>query len=151
VRRPASRARDARPVEVLAAAGEVTGCMTARRATQLADCRQATEVRSASRKIATICSSLNRLFLIGSSFRLKSHLSRNQPSEKAGQVRQASLAVGRIAYQMKLAAQSYDSSRLNAIKTDRGGNLKGCPGPSVDVPSNRAEAQDISRPTVLAA
>jgi hypothetical protein len=48
-----------------------------------------TVVRSASRKIATICSSLNRLFLIGSPFTSKSHLSRNQPSEKAGQVRAA--------------------------------------------------------------
>jgi hypothetical protein len=37
-------------------------------------------------KIATIGSSLNRLLLIGSSFAVKSHLSRNQPSEKVGQV-----------------------------------------------------------------
>jgi hypothetical protein len=46
----------------------------------------ATEVRSASRRIATICSSLNRLFLIGFSLASKSHLSRNQWSEKVGQV-----------------------------------------------------------------
>jgi DNA-binding NarL/FixJ family response regulator len=46
----------------------------------------ATEVRSASRKIATICSSVNRLFLTGSSL-TKSYLSRNHWSEETGQVR----------------------------------------------------------------
>jgi hypothetical protein len=37
--------------------------------------------------MATICSSLNRLFLIGSSLWSKSHLSRNQLIEKVGQVK----------------------------------------------------------------
>jgi hypothetical protein len=46
----------------------------------------ATGERSASRRIATICSSVNRLFLIGSSFSAKSHLSRNQLIEKGRQV-----------------------------------------------------------------
>jgi hypothetical protein len=43
--------------------------------------------RSASRKIATICSSLNRLFLIALPLCRKSHLSRNQRSEKSGRSR----------------------------------------------------------------
>jgi hypothetical protein len=47
----------------------------------------ATVVRSASRKMATICSSRNRLFLIGSSLWSKSHLPRNQVIEKVGQVK----------------------------------------------------------------
>src|SRR5690606_6561580 len=42
---------------------------------------------SASRRMATICSSVNRLFLIGSSFAKKSHLSRIQWAEELGQVR----------------------------------------------------------------
>jgi len=46
----------------------------------------ATDVRSASRRIATICSSVSRLFLIGSSL-TKSHLSRNHRSEETGQVK----------------------------------------------------------------
>src|SRR5690606_2705436 len=41
---------------------------------------------SASRRMATICSSVNRLFLIGSSFAKKSHLSRIQWAEELGQV-----------------------------------------------------------------
>src|SRR5690606_3658640 len=44
------------------------------------------ELFSASRRISTICSSVNRLFLIGSSFSMKSHLSRNYWSEELGQV-----------------------------------------------------------------
>jgi len=43
----------------------------------------ATELRSASRRIPTICSSVNRLFFIGSSL-TKSHLSRNHWSEETG-------------------------------------------------------------------
>jgi hypothetical protein len=43
--------------------------------------------------MATICSSLNRLFLIGSSLWSKSHLSRNQLIEKVGQVSQSQYAV----------------------------------------------------------
>src|SRR5664279_3750611 len=46
----------------------------------------ATDVRSASRSTATICSSLNRLFLMGSSLS-KSHLHRNYWSEETGQVK----------------------------------------------------------------
>jgi hypothetical protein len=45
----------------------------------------ATDVASASRRMATICSSLNRPFLIGSSLS-KSHLPRNYWSEETGQV-----------------------------------------------------------------
>jgi len=45
----------------------------------------ATDVASASRRMATICSSLNRLFLMGSSLS-KSHLPRNYRYEEAGQV-----------------------------------------------------------------
>jgi hypothetical protein len=45
----------------------------------------ATDVRSASRKMATICSSVNRLFLMGSSLS-KSHLPKNHWSEETGQV-----------------------------------------------------------------
>ena len=45
----------------------------------------ATDVASASRRMATICSSLNRLFLMGSSLS-KSHLHRNHWSEETGQV-----------------------------------------------------------------
>ncbi len=48
----------------------------------------ATELRSASRRMATICSSVNRLFCIGSSL-TKSHLSRNLWSEETGQVSSA--------------------------------------------------------------
>src|SRR6267378_4455688 len=47
----------------------------------------ATDVRSASRRIATICSSLNRLFLTGSSCCFGSHLSRNYWLGKTGQVK----------------------------------------------------------------
>ncbi|MDP1656229.1 MAG: hypothetical protein Q8K91_08945, partial [Hylemonella sp.] len=46
----------------------------------------ATVVRSASRSTVTICSSVNRLFLIGSSW-VGSHLPRNHWSGKTGQVR----------------------------------------------------------------
>ncbi|MDP1656634.1 MAG: hypothetical protein Q8K91_04600, partial [Hylemonella sp.] len=45
----------------------------------------ATVVRSASRSTVTICSSVNRLFLIGSSW-VGSHLPRNHWSGKTGQV-----------------------------------------------------------------
>jgi hypothetical protein len=51
----------------------------------------ATEVRSASRKTSTICSSVNRLFFMGSS-RDGSHLPRNYWSEETGQVRMNSAA-----------------------------------------------------------
>src|SRR5678810_886595 len=50
----------------------------------------ATDVRSASRSTATICSSVNRLFLMGSSLS-KSHLHRNYWSEETGQVNVGSL------------------------------------------------------------
>lgn len=46
----------------------------------------ATEVRSASRRIATICSSANGPSLIGSSFTAKSHASSNQVPVEAGQL-----------------------------------------------------------------
>src|SRR4051794_36821204 len=46
----------------------------------------ATDVRSASRTMATTCSSVNQLFVMGSSLR-KSHLSRNHWYEETGQVR----------------------------------------------------------------
>ena len=44
-----------------------------------------TDVASASRRMATICSRLNRLFLMGSSL-TKSHLPKNYWSEETGQV-----------------------------------------------------------------
>ncbi len=49
--------------------------------------RSATDVLSASRRISTICSSVNRLFLTGSSFSMKSHLSRNYRDDGTGQIR----------------------------------------------------------------
>lgn len=116
---------------------------------------------SASRGMATICSSVKRLFLIGSSFLSKSHLSRYQCSEKVGRLVWALLSE-RLSQRLipnsandraRLPARRIFDRPLDSDRSDRLANPEGHPGSRCDPkrrspnPSGGEDSSDNSEKT----